>query len=255
MNKKYRPAGRVAASRLILVLALIAVPSLPFTDRPATAGMTSSSLPAAAVDTSVTGVGAASSVFDASAWEHVTLGSVDPQVFARALHAAAVAVDRGDAVDPGTLTIIDFSRPSTEARLWVYDLHGRKLLFEEVVSHGRGSGKAMATAFSNRESSNQSSLGLFRTAETYSGKHGYSLRLDGLEAGFNDKARDRAIVMHAADYVNPVAAKANGYLGRSLGCPAIRPQISRRLIDTIKQGGLLFAYYPDDRWLTGSKYL
>jgi hypothetical protein len=137
----------------------------------------------------------------------------------------------------------------------VYDLHERKLLFEEVVSHGRGSGKAMATAFSNRESSHQSSLGLYRTAETYTGKHGYSLRLDGLDTGFNDRARDRAIVMHAADYVNPMAAKANGYLGRSLGCPAIRPQISRRLIDTIKQGGLLFAYYPDDRWLAGSKYL
>ena len=135
------------------------------------------------------------------------------------------------------------------------DLRTRALLFEEVVSHGRGSGLAMATSFSNKPESNRSSLGLYRTAETYIGKHGYSLRLDGLEPGVNDKARERAIVMHAADYVNPVAARAQGYLGRSLGCPALRPAISRSLIDTVKNGSLVFAYYPDRTWLKGSRYL
>jgi hypothetical protein len=139
--------------------------------------------------------------------------------------------------------------------MWVYDLRSRSLLFEELVSHGRGSGVTMATSFSNLPESNRSSLGLYRTAETYSGKHGYSLRLDGLEPGINDKARERAIVMHAADYVNQAAAKKQGYLGRSLGCPAVRPEVAKKVIDAVKGGNLLFAYYPDPQWLRTSKYL
>src|SRR5436190_396326 len=123
------------------------------------------------------------------------------------------------------------------------------LLFHELVSHGRGSGKTMATSFSNADESNMTSLGLFRTAEPYVGHNGYSLRLDGLEKGINDHARDRAIVIHGAPYVNAATAKANGYLGRSLGCPAVRPEIARSLIDAVKGGGLLFAYYPDANWL------
>jgi hypothetical protein len=195
------------------------------------------------------------SIFDTASWQDVAVGSVAPKVFALALHAAAVAVERGDVADPGTLTVIDFSQPSTRRRMWIYDLRNRTLLFEDLVSHGRGSGVAQATAFSNEPESNRSSLGLYRTAETYVGKHGYSLRLDGLEPGFNDRARERAIVMHAADYVSAAVAKAQGYLGRSLGCPAVRPEISRQVIDSVKGGGLLFAYYPDPQWLRTSKYL
>lgn len=201
------------------------------------------------------GASSRAAAFDAAGWVDTDLGSVERNVFELALHAAAVAVERGDVEDPPTLTVIDFSQASPNERLWVYDLRSRTLLFQEVVSHGRGSGVALATAFSNAPESHQSSLGLYRTAETYVGKHGYSLRLDGLEEGFNDNARPRAIVMHAADYVNPAAAQANGYLGRSLGCPAVRPAISRRLIDTVKNGGLLFAYYPDASWLESSVYL
>jgi hypothetical protein len=195
------------------------------------------------------------SSFEAASWDESEIGAVQANVFAMGLRAAKAAIDRGDASDPGTLTIIDFSKPSTQKRMWVYDLRSRTLLFEEVVSHGRGSGVTMATIFSNLPESNRSSLGLFRMAETYVGKHGYSLRLDGLEPGVNDRARERAIVMHAADYVNPVAARAQGYLGRSLGCPALRPAISRELIDTVKNGGLLFAYYPDQQWLRTSRYI
>jgi hypothetical protein len=163
-------------------------------------------------------------------------------VFATALDAAADAVARGQAGLPATLTIIDFTRPSTEKRLWVYDLQTHALLFDEWVSHGRGSGKEMATSFSNVPESNKSSLGLFRTAEAYVGHNGYSLRLDGLDAGVNDRARERAIVIHGAPYVNPAAARAQGFLGRSLGCPAVRPAVARALIDAVKNGGLLYAY-------------
>ncbi len=199
--------------------------------------------------------GVSASTLELSAWQDVRVGSVKPNVFTMALHAAAAAVQRGDVTDPGTLTVIDFSQPSTQPRMWVYDLRTRTLLFEDLVSHGRGSGVTMATSFSNLPDSNRSSLGLYRTAETYVGKHGYSLRLDGLEPGFNDRARERAIVMHAAEYVNAATARAQGYLGRSLGCPAVRPEISRQVIDSVKGGGLLFAYYPDPQWLKTSKYL
>jgi hypothetical protein len=193
--------------------------------------------------------------FTPSGWANADLGDIDPKVFALALEASASAVERGQAKNPGTLTIIDYSKPSTERRLWVFDLRTHALLFDELVSHGRGSGKTNATSFSNDPSSNKTSLGLFRTAETYVGHNGYSLRLDGLERGVNDHARDRAIVVHGAPYVNAGTAKANGYLGRSLGCPAVRPEVAHSLIDAIKGGGLLFAYYPDPSWLKSSSLL
>jgi hypothetical protein len=193
--------------------------------------------------------------FTASGWANADLGDINPKVFALALEASASAVERGQAKDPGTLTIIDYSKPSTEKRMWVFDLHTHALLFDELVSHGRGSGKTNATSFSNDPSSNKTSLGLFRTGETYVGHNGYSLRLDGLERGINDHARERAIVVHGAPYVNAGTAKTNGYLGRSLGCPAVRPEVAHSLIDAIKGGGLLFAYYPDPSWLKASSLL
>lgn len=192
--------------------------------------------------------------FDTAAWDLSTIGAVDHNVFSLALDSAERAVARGQAT-PSTLTVIDFSVASTERRMFVYDLRSRALLFVEHVSHGRNSGANVPTMFSNQPESFKSSIGLYRTAEGYVGKHGYSLRLDGLEKGFNDRARERAIVIHGADYVNGTTAKAQGRLGRSLGCPAVRPQVARKLIDTIKDGGLVFAYYPDDQWLTSSTYL
>jgi hypothetical protein len=200
---------------------------------------------AAFASPAISSVSPTAALFSRSAWADVNLGDINPKVFALALEAATSAVERGEAADPGTLTVIDYSRPSTEKRMWVYDLRTHALLFDELVSHGRGSGKTNATAFSNDLSSNMTSLGLFRTGETYVGHNGYSLRLDGLDPGVNDHARARAIVVHGAPYVNAATAKANGYLGRSLGCPAVRPEIARALIDTIKNGSLIFAYGAD----------
>ncbi len=197
---------------------------------------------------------AASSAFDAGAWGD-SAGDINPKILSLALEAAASAVQRGSVRAPSTLSVIDFSRPSTSRRMWVYDLRSHALLFEDFVSHGRGSGRTLATKFSNQPGSYESSLGLFRTGDAYLGKNGYSLRLDGLEPGINDRARERAIVMHGAPYVNPTAAQVNGYLGRSEGCPAVRPEIARAIIDAVKGGGLLFAYYPDPQWLTTSTFL
>ena len=196
-----------------------------------------------------------STAFDAAAWSTAVMGGIDENVFAVALRAAATAVERGEAAAATTLTVIDFSRPSTTRRLWTFDLGARTLLFKEAVSHGRNSGHNMATKFSNVPESHMSSLGLFRAAEGYVGKHGYSLRLDGLDKGINDRARSRAIVIHGADYVDLTVARTQGRLGRSLGCPAVRPEISARLIDAIKEGGLVFAYYPDPTLLETSEYL
>ncbi|MGH9409539.1 MAG: murein L,D-transpeptidase catalytic domain family protein [Vicinamibacterales bacterium] len=179
---------------------------------------------------------------EAREWNTQSLGDIDPRIFDAALAAAAHAVARGLAVDPATLTIIDYTHPSIEKRMWVYDLDSHALLFDELVAHGRGSGTGLATSFSNGVNSDKSSLGLFRTGETYEGHNGYSLRLDGLDPGVNDHARERAIVIHGAWYVSSAIAKAQGYLGRSLGCPAVRPEIARQLIDAIKGGGLVFAY-------------
>ncbi|MFS2197317.1 MULTISPECIES: murein L,D-transpeptidase catalytic domain family protein [unclassified Pseudomonas] len=173
-----------------------------------------------------------------------------------ALAVRATQCSRAQGIAPAQrLAVIDYSLPSTEQRLWVFDLKRRKLLFHELVAHGRNSGENMATLFSNRNESHATSLGLFRTQESYLGQNGYSLRMEGLEPGFNDNAYDRAIVIHGAPYVSPVLARANGRIGRSLGCPAVRPAIAHRLIDSMKDGQLLFSYYPDQRWLKSSSYI
>jgi hypothetical protein len=193
--------------------------------------------------------------FNADAWSGVELGAIDPAVFDMALGAVACAVRSGSIDDPATLTVIDYSRPSTAKRLWVFDLHTQALLYEELVAHGKGSGENLATRFSNEPDSLQSSLGLFLTEDTYIGKNGYSLRLRGLDQGFNDRAYERAIVMHGAPYVSDEVARSNGRLGRSWGCPALREGVARAVIDRVKRTGLLFAYYPDAAWLKSSKYL
>lgn len=184
-----------------------------------------------------------------------SLGSLEPAVFDLALNAATCAVRAGKVSNPKTLTVIDYSRPSTQERLWVIDLATHSLLYEELVAHGQGSGGQTATLFSNQPETHRTSLGLFVTDTTYVGKNGYSLRLDGLDEGINDRARERAIVMHGAPYVSRQFVKTTGRLGRSWGCPAIRNDIAREMIDRVKGGGLVFAYYPDQQWLKSSRFL
>lgn len=140
------------------------------------------------------------------------------------------------------LTIIDFSKPSAEERLFIIDVKNRKLLFQTFAAHGKNSGVNIATQFSNQSGSLKSSLGFFITAETYYGKHGYSLRLDGMEKGINDNARKRAIVVHGAKYVSDEFIKRYNRLGRSWGCPAVSDELSKEIIDLIKDGSCLYIY-------------
>lgn len=179
---------------------------------------------------------------------------LNPQALKGALSAMQCAVNNG-ARQARHLAVIDYSQPSTARRLWIFDLNKKTVVLRDLVAHGQKSGENFATQFSNRLGSYQSSLGLFRTQESYEGSHGYSLRMDGLEPGFNDQARDRAIVIHAADYVNPLWSKRQGRIGRSQGCPAVRPQVARQVIDKLKGGQFMFSWYPDQRWLKSSAYL
>ncbi|UCS95435.1 murein L,D-transpeptidase catalytic domain family protein [Echinicola marina] len=153
------------------------------------------------------------------------------------------------------LTIIDFSLPSSSKRLWTIDPKDGQILHHTYVTHGRNSGNLMATKFSNTNASFMSSLGFYLTAETYYGKHGYSLRLDGLEKGLNDQARERAIVIHGAEYANPEFIQKTGRLGRSLGCPALPMNEYKKIIDTIKDESCLFIYAPQENYVSSSQLL
>lgn len=150
------------------------------------------------------------------------------------------------------LTIIDFTKPSTTERMWILDVQNESILYQSLVAHGRNSGEVFAENFSNRHSSYMSSLGFYLTGETYSGKHGYSLRLDGLEKGINDQARARAIVIHGADYVNRTFIANTGRLGRSQGCPALPMDSHKEIIDLIKEKSVLFIFSDDANYLTQS---
>ena len=180
--------------------------------------------------------------------------NLDRTVLRRAVAAMNCALDRG-LERAERLAIIDFSLPSSEQRLWIFDLSQRELLLNELVAHGKGSGQNVASRFSNVSGSYQSSIGLFRTSESYRGRHGYSLRMDGLEAGINDLARERAIVIHGADYVDPQWIDRQGRIGRSQGCPAVRQEVASTVVDTLKDGQFLFSWYPDPDWLANSDFL
>ncbi len=153
------------------------------------------------------------------------------------------------------LTIADFSKPSSEKRLYIIDMKEGKLLYHTLVAHGRNSGLSYATEFSNKPESNKSSLGFYLTLQTYFGDKGLALKLQGLEKGINDKAFDRSIVMHGSDYVTPQFANDRGYIGRSLGCPAVPRKQAPAIINTIKNGSVLFIYHPEKKYLEQSEIL
>jgi hypothetical protein len=179
---------------------------------------------------------------------------LDPTVLELGLRAFERAKIAGIA-KRNVLTIIDYTRPSTQKRLWVLDLDREEVLFHDLVAHGKGSGPNVPTSFSNRNLSYTSSLGVFVTLDTYEGKHGNSLKLRGLESGYNDLAESRSIVVHGADYVSDAFSKKHGRLGRSWGCPAVREEIADELIEAIAGGSIVFAYAKDRSYLAQSAYL
>lgn len=153
------------------------------------------------------------------------------------------------------ISVVDYSQPSSQKRFYLINMETKKILFQDYVAHGRNTGLLKASKFSNKMNSYQSSLGFFKTAETYYGKNGLSLRLDGLEKGINNLARNRAIVIHTADYAEESYVKKWGRLGRSFGCPTLPPEHFNEIIELIKEGSLLFIYSPQDQYLQNSKIL
>jgi hypothetical protein len=177
------------------------------------------------------------------------------QVFEIAFSGFDKLQAQGKLSQDSILTIIDFSKSSREKRMHVVDLKSGRLLFNSVVAHGRNSGDEYAQHFSNQPNSHKSSLGFYVTGGTYSGSNGYSMILNGMEKGFNDKAKDRAIVMHGAAYANENVLYSGHRLGRSFGCPALPQQLNKQVIEKIKGGNCLFIFYPDQQYLNNSKMI
>jgi hypothetical protein len=175
--------------------------------------------------------------------------------FKAALKGYMALKDRQMLKNPDLLTIVDFSKSSTEKRLFIIDLKNKRTIHKSLVAHGQGSGDNYATEFSNDPNSHQSSLGFYITGETYDGKHGLSLKLDGLEKGINDNARERAIVIHGADYVSESFVRQQGRLGRSHGCPAVPSSTNADVIRMIKGKTCLFVYYPDQDYIKRSSLI
>jgi hypothetical protein len=189
-----------------------------------------------------------------AAWNLSAYG-LSERAFDDAIKGYTYLLQKKMLIDPSVLTIIDYSKPSTQKRLYVLDMNTGKILFNTLVAHGRNSGYNYATDFSNDEDSHKSSLGFYITLNTYTGTNGYSLKLKGCEKGINDKATDRAIVLHGAEYVSESFIRTKGYLGRSYGCPAIPLAVHKKIIDKLKGGTCLFLYHPTKSYSTRSKIL
>ena len=187
-----------------------------------------------------------------------TIHAQAPNISTEAISAAINAyfhVKRRHLTDKALVTVVDYSLPSAKKRLAVADVRTGKVLFYTYVAHGKGSGLKYATRFSNKPGTDASSLGVYLTADTYYGKHGYSLRLKGLNPEFNGAAYRRDIVMHSAGYVSQTFARNHGRMGRSWGCFALSRDVESALVKVIRGGTVLLAYYPDPEWLHSSPFL
>ncbi len=183
-----------------------------------------------------------------------TLG-LSKQVFEYSIQGFQKMVALGKVENKKIISIVDFSQPSANKRLYIIDLEAKKILFNTYVAHGKNSGQEMATSFSNTPTSNKSSLGFYVTSHLYNGKNGLSLQLDGQEQGINDNALARGIVMHSASYVNENYVQSQGWIGRSQGCPAVMPELNKPIVETIKEGSCFFIYSADENYLKRSAIL
>ena len=199
----------------------------------------------------------ADSLAKASLYESMNLDDLglSKQAFTYAVEGYNYLLSTGKLNNDHILSVVDFSLPSSKKRLFVIDMKNGKLLYNTYVAHGRNSGTVYANEFSNRPESFKSSLGFYITKGTYNGKHGYSLQLEGEEKGINDNALSRAIVVHSASYVNENVVKSQGYVGRSLGCPALPEKLAKPIIETIKDGSCFFMFSPESNYVSKSQIL
>ncbi len=202
-------------------------------------------------------ISTAVSTYAMNVYDHIGLqnAGLSFEVFNYAVKGRDYLVNKGLITKDQILTVVDFTKPSTEKRMYVIDLNDEKILFHTYVAHGQKSGAQFAENFSNKPESFQSSLGFYETLGTYNGKHGYSMKLAGLESGINDRAEERAIVMHSASYVSEGFIQTKGFLGRSWGCPALPEAYNKPIIDKIKGGSCLFIYGKNKNYLNQSRIL
>lgn len=209
------------------------------------------------VDSSIAGtyedvIGAADLIYDSI---NLELAGLSRRAFRYAYKGYEVLLQKGRIKNGEVLTICDFSQSSTKKRLYVIDLSTLTLLMNTYVAHGQRTGGEFAKYFSNRPRSHQSSLGFYVTGKTYMGENGFSLRMKGLEKGFNDYAEARNIVVHGSKYATDDFLSSANYLGRSYGCPAVPASDAKELIDFIKEGSCFFIYHPTAKYLNSSKIL
>jgi len=204
-----------------------------------------------ALDSSIV-ASAGKSVYDSLQLDY---SGLNRQAFDYAIKGWEKLRNQGKLANQSVIAIVDFSQPSSKKRLYVLDMVNYKVLFNTLVAHGRNSGKEWATNFSNQLSSYKSSPGFYITGQTYTGSNGYSLKLTGIENGINDKAIQRAIVMHGAGYVNESYIASRGFIGRSQGCPAVPLKDAKKIINTIKDGTCLYIYAPSPNYLSRSVML
>ncbi|HWB26213.1 MAG TPA: murein L,D-transpeptidase catalytic domain family protein [Chitinophagaceae bacterium] len=238
------------ALKLVSIAAVAAVLGLQLSFIPTKANH--ETVKAVVTHTNVSMVSKYAAIYDSL---HLNVPNLSREAFIDALEGYNYLLSQGKLRNAGILSIVDFTLPSSVKRLFVIDLNNAALLFNTYVSHGRNSGKLMADEFSNAPNSFKSSLGFYVTSNTYKGKHGYSLRLEGEEQGINDNALNRGIVMHCANYVTENFIRQQGYIGRSEGCPAVPPNMYKPIINTIKDGSCLFMYSPDKYYISHSPIL
>lgn len=186
---------------------------------------------------------------------HLDLAGLSRQAFDYARKGFNKLLADGRLENDSVITIADFSQPSNNKRLYVVDMKNYKILHHTLVAHGRNTGDAWARSFSNSNASHMSSPGFYVTADTYNGSNGYSLRLIGLEKGINDRALERTIVMHGADYISHERARSGAMVGRSWGCPAVPRNEAKPIIDKIKRGSMLFIYTPQESYVSRSAFI
>lgn len=239
----------------LIIPILVGLVSISFTLMPAVKTTSTETVTTPATHDSATNNGPEGKAATIYSELHLADAGLSQDAFNYAWTGYETLVENGTINRDQYLTICDFSQSSSKKRLYVIDVENNELVTNTYVAHGKNSGGEFATKFSNKPESLQSSLGFFVTRGTYIGKHGLSLRLDGVEPGINDKAMYRTIVIHGAEYVDPARAKAGVFMGRSWGCPAVPQKESAQLINTIKNGTCLFIYHPGKTYLTGSKIL
>jgi hypothetical protein len=243
MKKKFRGFSLISSSFVIAIL------HLPFAfAKSATTGtklflqpLSDSLLKSKTAEPPVTSASVLKSVYDSL---HLNLKGLSNQAYDYAKQGLDKLIAEGRIINDSIISIVDFSQPSNIKRLFVIDLKNYKVLFNTLVAHGRNSGREIAASFSNQNESYKSSPGFYITSETYEGKNGYSLKLEGIEYGINNNAFERGIVIHGADYVSDNFVNMQGYIGRSQGCPAVPIAANRPIINTIKNGTCLFMYHP-----------